>query len=135
MSGHTETSSKAPKLEQIQEFEQKRKTLASKLPLRPEISQLSQVFDELSKLKTKVLDYYNIDTLCRSLALLTREDELAWQKEGSIQDLLSVITSRMEKISSLPRFTYACGHCYFPIQVWIAPYSGRRDEQKTFVHH
>jgi midasin len=80
----------------IQQMEVKERKLNSKLPMRPEISQIREIFIELQDLKKNVLDPSIINQLESSLALKDRS-QLIIQQELSLQDVLSSFIERLEK--------------------------------------
>jgi midasin len=96
--GHFDNSESYQKeVDKIAEMSKKEKKLNSKLPLRPEISQIKEVHAELQNLKNDVLGADMVDELTMSLMSSNRSKmEFAVQKESSVQEVLSSIVTRWD---------------------------------------
>lgn len=93
--GNFEMRNKHDLLNEISKLLQKEKKLQSKLPLRPQISQMTELFSDLQNLKNNILNSSKINELVDTLSS-SSDIALAFQMESSLQKNLSSIIQRWE---------------------------------------
>ncbi|KAJ3272914.1 hypothetical protein HDV01_005111 [Terramyces sp. JEL0728] len=91
--GNSNIFDQQTRLGTLHSLQAEQKKLKSRMPLRPEVSQMKDLYLEMQNLKNNVLSDKAVSSLARSLEQPSFAD---YQKESSLQELLLSIVKRLE---------------------------------------